>query len=104
MNYELLEDAQLWQLIASNDRGAFGHSFKLYAKDIFKYGQKFTGSREIIEDVIQDVYLDLWDKRKSTQIKVSIEFYLFTAFRREIIRRLARSEERRVGKECRFRG
>ena len=43
MNYELLEDAQLWQLIASNDRGAFGHSFKLYAKDIFKYGQKFTG-------------------------------------------------------------
>jgi len=93
MNYELLEDAQLWQLIASNDRGAFGHSFKLYAKDVFKYGQKFTGSREIIEDVIQDVYLDLWDKRKSTQIKVSIKFYLFTAFRREIIRRLATSRK-----------
>ena len=89
MNYEQLNDAQLWQLIASGDRGAFGHSFKLYSKEIFKYGQKFTGSREIIEDAIQDVYLDLWAKRKTTQINDSIKFYLFTAFRRVIIRRLS---------------
>lgn len=89
MNYEVLNDAQLWKLIKSSDRGAFGYSFKLYGKDLFKYGQKITGSREVIEDGIQDVFLDLWNKRKTTDIKTSIKFYLFTAFRREIIRRLS---------------
>ncbi len=89
MKYETLNDAQLWKMIASDDRGAFGYCFKVYSKDLFKYGQKFTGSREVIEDVIQDVYLGIWNKRKSTQISSSIKFYLFTAFRREIIRRLS---------------
>lgn len=89
MNYETLHDAELWTMIASDDRGAFGYAFKVYSKDLFKYGQKFTGSREVIEDVIQDVYLDLWNKRKTTHIKSSLKFYLFTAFRREVIRRLS---------------
>ncbi|WP_200974918.1 RNA polymerase sigma factor [Echinicola sp. 20G] len=88
MNYEGLNDGQLWILIAADDRKAFGYSFKLYAKDLFRYGRKFTEAKEVIEDVIQDVYLDLWNKRKVTQIQESIKFYLFTAFRREIIRRL----------------
>ncbi|MBD8488583.1 sigma-70 family RNA polymerase sigma factor [Echinicola sp. CAU 1574] len=90
MNYEGLSDGQLWMLISADDRKAFGYSFKLYSKDLFRYGRKFTEAKEVIEDVIQDVYLDLWNKRKGTQIQQSIKFYLFTAFRREIIKRLSK--------------
>lgn len=90
MNYEGLNDAQLWKLISADDRQAFGHSFKRYSKELFKYGQRFTGARQVVEDVIQDVYLDLWNKRATTCIEQSIKYYLFTAFRREIIRRLSR--------------
>ncbi|WP_162633203.1 RNA polymerase sigma factor [Echinicola strongylocentroti] len=90
MNYEGLNDKQLWKLISADDRKAFGYSFNLYSKDLFRYGQKFTTARQVVEDVIQDVFLDLWNKRKTTSIDQSIKFYLFTAFRREIIRKLSR--------------
>ncbi|AGA77593.1 RNA polymerase sigma factor [Echinicola vietnamensis] len=90
MNYEGLNDTQLWKLISADDRKAFGYSFTLYSKDLFRYGQKFTGARQVVEDSIQDVFLDLWHKRKTTNIEQSIKFYLFTAFRREIIRKLSK--------------
>ncbi|QDH78221.1 sigma-70 family RNA polymerase sigma factor [Echinicola soli] len=90
MNYEGLNDTQIWKLISADDRKAFGYSFKLYAKALFRYGQKFTSARQVVEDAIQDVFLDLWNKRKTTNIDQSIKFYLFTAFRREIIRKLSR--------------
>ncbi|WP_187328787.1 RNA polymerase sigma factor [Echinicola rosea] len=90
MNYEGLNDTQLWKLISADDRKAFGYSFNLYSKDLFRYGQKFTSARQVVEDAIQDVFLDLWHKRKTTSIDTSIKFYLFTAFRREIIRKLSR--------------
>jgi RNA polymerase sigma factor (sigma-70 family) len=88
MTYSNLQDRQLWELVMAGDKRAFGQLFKMYSKDLFKYGQKFTNDKSEIEDVIQEVYMDLWSRRQKTLIKSSIKFYLLKGFRREIIRRI----------------
>ncbi|KEO74265.1 RNA polymerase sigma factor [Anditalea andensis] len=88
MNYKELNDAQLWHLIASNDRTAFSYVFRIYSKDLFRYGQKFSQDKELVEDVIQDSFLELWHNRDKINIISSIKFYLLTSFRRELVRRM----------------
>ncbi|MFC4873834.1 RNA polymerase sigma factor [Negadavirga shengliensis] len=96
MTYARLDDLKLWDLIVAGDKNAFGFIFKAYSNDLFKYGQKFTRDKACVEDVIQEVYLDLWQRRKSTAIRSSIKFYLLKSFRREIVRRI-RQEHKSVG-------
>lgn len=61
MKYEQLSSYELWGLIQSADQEAFAYIFTTNSDDIFKYGQKFTTDCELIEDVIQDIFVRLWE-------------------------------------------
>ncbi|AEL25008.1 RNA polymerase sigma factor [Cyclobacterium marinum] len=88
MKYEQLSSYELWGLIQSADQEAFAYIFTTNSDDIFKYGQKFTTDCELIEDVIQDIFVRLWELKNTLVIHSSIRFYLFSTFRRELVRRL----------------
>lgn len=88
MKYEQLSSYELWGLIQSADKEAFAYIFTTNSDDIFKYGQKFTTDCELIEDVIQDIFVRLWELKNTLVIHSSIRFYLFSTFRRELVRRL----------------
>ncbi|WP_154859530.1 RNA polymerase sigma factor [Cyclobacterium xiamenense] len=88
MDFHTLKDAELWQLVASGNQKAFDHVYFSTAKDLYKYGFRFTLDRELIKDVIQDVYIHIWEVRSVLSIQKSIKFYLFSAFRREVIKRV----------------
>ncbi|AKP50596.1 RNA polymerase sigma factor [Cyclobacterium amurskyense] len=96
MRYEQLSSYELWGLIKSTDQEAFAYVFTTTSDDIFKYGQKFTKDCDLIEDVIQDVFVHLWESKSTLSIHSSIRFYLFSAFRREIIRRLKENQKQQV--------
>lgn len=81
-------DAQLWDLIATGDRDAFAFIFKNYSKNLVNYGHKFTTESDLIEDVIQDTFVHLWESKERLVIQKSIKFYLFSCFRRELVKRL----------------
>ena len=86
-------DAELWDLISSGDREAFAFIFKAYSRNLFKYGHKFTTEADLIEDVIQDTFVHLWESRERLVIHKSIKFYLFSCFRRELIKRLKTNQK-----------
>lgn len=88
MDYRALKDFELWQLIAKCDQRAFDHIYIFHAKELYKYGFRFTQDAELIKDVIQDVYVHIWECKNVLSIEKSIKFYLFTAFRRELIKRV----------------
>jgi RNA polymerase sigma factor (sigma-70 family) len=93
VNYEQLSPTELWGLVAKGKQEAFAYIFTVYSGDIFKYGQRFTSDTELIEDVIQDVFIHLWEIRADLSIHSSIKFYLFSSFRREMVRRLKENKK-----------
>ncbi|WP_339926265.1 sigma-70 family RNA polymerase sigma factor [uncultured Cyclobacterium sp.] len=93
MKYEQLSSYELWGLIQSADQEAYAYVFTSYSDSIFKYGQKFTTDCELIEDVIQDIFVHLWEIKSSLHIHSSIRFYLFSSFRRELLRRLKENQK-----------
>lgn len=88
MEFHTLKDFELWQLIIHGDQSAFDHMYITHAKDLYKYGFRFTQDSELIKDVIQDVYVHIWESKNGLIIQKSIKFYLFSAFRREVIKRV----------------
>src|SRR5690554_2694263 len=94
MSFGKFDDPKLWKLIAKGNQEAFAQVYNVYAKDLFTYGHKFTLDADLIEDVIQDVFVHIWESRNSLTIQKSIKFYLFSSFRRELIKRINGSHKR----------
>lgn len=88
MKFHTLEDNELWKLIAKGNQEAFAYVYTAYSRELYKYGHKFTLDVDLIEDVIQDVYIHIWELRNSLTIQKSIKFYLFSSFRRELIKKI----------------
>jgi RNA polymerase sigma factor (sigma-70 family) len=74
--------------IMYNDQVAYEKLYIDYFKKFYNYGRKFTTETFLIEDSIQDTFLDIWAKRqKSLQIN-SINSYFFSIFRYTLFKKL----------------
>jgi RNA polymerase sigma factor (sigma-70 family) len=74
-------DKQTWQNIIDGDREAYSRIYTDYFKKLFNYGRKFTTDETLIEDGIQEMFLDVWNKKEKMLEVESFNSYFFSAFR-----------------------
>jgi len=74
--------------LESNNKKQFEEVYLKYYPVLLVYGKTIAANEELIEDTIQELFLSLWQKRKSLSIKTSLESYLLVAFRNNLIRKL----------------
>jgi len=84
MNYDLLTDEILLSYLKHSDKKAFQTIYKRYWQLLFLWACSKLHSKEVAEEIIQDVFTALWDKRKLKNIK-TLEPYLRTAVKYKII-------------------
>ncbi len=85
-----MEDEHIWASFKSGNREVFEQIFRTHIRVLYKYGNRFTHDTALVEDCIQDLFLDLWRKRQSLGTTDSIKRYLLGSLRRRIIRKLQR--------------
>ncbi|WP_020526684.1 RNA polymerase sigma factor [Flexithrix dorotheae] len=88
-----MENLNLWKEFKEGNQTAFAEIFNQNIRILYKYGSKFTPNGEIVEDCIQDLFLDLWRNRKTIGETDSIKNYLLGALRRRIIRKTQKSKQ-----------
>jgi RNA polymerase sigma factor (sigma-70 family) len=95
MPAELLNDINLlWASFLKGDDKAFSGIYCAYADPLFCYGKKITSDREILLDSIQEVFLDLYQKRgKEHQPILNPKAYLFIAVKNCIVRKVVQSRK-----------
>jgi RNA polymerase sigma-70 factor (ECF subfamily) len=86
--YSDLNDVELLDLIKANDEKAFTEVFSRYWKKLFAISYSRLHSRQIAEDVVQEVLSGLW-QRRHLHID-SLNAYLAAATRYATIRQLSR--------------
>ena len=77
---------KLWESFKEGDRNAFADLYKKYVIILLNYGSKLSGNPAMVEDCIQDLFIDLWQTRNNISSTTSIKFYLFKALRNRIHR------------------
>ena len=80
------DDTTLWLRLAEGDEAALDGLMKLFFKELFHYGTKFSKDDDLIKDCIQDLFLDLWERRSTLRTDVLVKPYLLVALRRRIHR------------------
>lgn len=79
-------DIALWQLVKQGNRTAFDQVYHLYASPVFAMVYKHIRNRADAEDIMQEVFMDLWDKRADINIQTSLFNYLYSVARNRTFR------------------
>jgi RNA polymerase sigma factor (sigma-70 family) len=85
-----LSDRELWESYKNGDRAAFGLLFRTYYPLLFQFGFKYIQDRELLEDCIQDLFVELWQNKSSKSVQ-SIKAYLFKSVKYKIFRALRKA-------------
>ncbi|MDQ6631892.1 MAG: sigma-70 family RNA polymerase sigma factor [Verrucomicrobiota bacterium] len=88
-------EAELLQRIAQGDRQAFAALYDCYAKPLYSFAVKVLNDSTDAEDVLQEVFLQIWEKAAAFDETVGKPFsWAVTMTRNKAIDRL-RSKQRR---------
>ena len=81
-------DQVLWAALRKGDERALGRIFDKYIYVLYNYGIKINKDHALVEDCIQDVFMELWQRQAALSPTSSVKYYLFRCLRRRIYRKL----------------
>ena len=73
-------DIELWNASHQGDRAAFGELFRRHYSMLYQYGSKICTEKEVLEDSIQELFVELWQKKPSIALH-SVKAYLLQALK-----------------------
>ncbi|HEY0666596.1 MAG TPA: RNA polymerase sigma-70 factor [Sphingobacteriaceae bacterium] len=90
--YNLLSDAVLSSLLKEGDREAFTEIYERYKYILHAHALNKIRDREEARDVIQEVFIYLWDKREVINIDNNLSGYLYKAVRNAILNKITHKQ------------
>lgn len=91
----LYSDVELLKEIAIGNNDAFKLLYRRYWEELFVTAANALRNKEEAADVLQDVFLSLWNRRYELDIKVSVAAYLHTSVRYKSIHYIEKNITRR---------
>ncbi len=88
-------EEHLLQQMAIGDRNAFTLLYQRYWEDLFITAAKALRGKEEAADVVQEVFLSLWNRRNELNIQGSLAAYLHTSVRYKCIHYIEKNITRR---------
>src|SRR5690606_15206333 len=81
-----------WKEVRNGSALAFPAIYKRYATDLYHYGERLTGNKQIIEDSLHDLFVELWRQRSKYQSVQHLKFYLLKSFHHRLIKNIRRNK------------
>lgn len=81
-------DKKIWNDFRKGENYALSHIYYQHVQMLFRYGKKFSNDDGLIKDTIHDLFIDLIKTRANLGETDNIQFYLFKAFRRKLVRNI----------------
>jgi|APTNR8051073442_1049403.scaffolds.fasta_scaffold00157_58 RNA polymerase sigma factor (sigma-70 family) len=86
-------DEEVWLAFQNDSTVAFKHLYHVYVDSLYSYGKKLTPAYNFVEDVIQDMFIDLWNSRHRLGEVTNVKAYLFVSFRRRLLHVLKKNNK-----------
>jgi RNA polymerase sigma-70 factor, ECF subfamily len=88
-------DLLIWDKVKLGDTKAFELLFRKYYPMLCLFSRRFTNDISTAREVVQDLYIYLWEHREDTKINTSFKSYILRAVKYNSIRRI--DNQRRQG-------
>lgn len=80
-------DLDLVRLLRDGDHKAFEELFNRYHEKLYYFAIRYFRNQDDAEELVQDVFVKLWENRESLKEQLSFSGYLFTIGRNTIFNR-----------------
>ena len=98
-NFKAYSDEGLLKLLKQQELGAFEEIYLRYWRKLYSAAYKKITSREIAEEIVQDIFTSLWVNRHTAEIDV-LSSYLLTAVKYKVINHLEKEMSKKLYAEA----
>lgn len=84
----MMSDMQLIGLLKADDEAALSMIYRRYWASLFKAAYNTLKDRQACEDIIQELFIKLWDCRAEVEISISLKAYLYASVRYGVYRQI----------------
>jgi RNA polymerase sigma-70 factor (family 1) len=91
----LYSDEGLLERMAMNDQAAFTSLYRRYWESLFVTTVKVIGSKEDAADIVQEVFISLWNRRRDLSLTSTLAAYLQTSVKYKAIHYIEKNITRR---------
>ena len=89
-------DQAIFEKLKNDDEKSFELLFKKYYASLCRFAFSFTKNRDDSEEVVQEVFVNIWNNRQKINIKTSFKSYLFTSVRNYSLNYLNKAAKQRT--------
>lgn len=83
-----IDDTELMDRLRAGDDLALKVIYKKYWSLLYNSAFNMLQDQQACEDIIQELFINLWNKREQIEIKASLKSYLFASVRYEVFRQV----------------
>jgi RNA polymerase sigma-70 factor (ECF subfamily) len=84
----VMSDMQLIGRLKADDEAALTMIYRRYWQSLFKAAYNILKDRQACEDIIQELFIKLWDCRAEVEISISLKAYLYASVRYGVYRQI----------------
>ncbi|HEY8398262.1 MAG TPA: RNA polymerase sigma-70 factor [Flavihumibacter sp.] len=88
MGVEHILDDELLEQLRNDKEEALTVLYNRYWDQLFRKAFALLKDQQACEDIIQEIFLRIWNNRKNLKVKVSLGAYLAASVRYEVIRKI----------------
>jgi RNA polymerase sigma-70 factor (family 1) len=83
-----LSDHEWLALLREGDHAALTAIYKRYWQPLYRSAYNLLKDRQACEDIIQEIFVKVWNNRETIEISLSLKAYLYAAMRYEVYRQI----------------
>jgi len=84
-NTSKMQDNELVELLKNGSQEAFKELYDRYKEVVIRVSKKFLKDTDSAEDILHDIFLQVWEKRETLNPELSFSGYLYTLTKNTIL-------------------
>lgn len=92
----LISDTELTERVSRSDVAAFKILYQRYYKSLYYYAYTRTSDEELSSDLVQDLFVKIWEIREQLDAGKSVKSFLYTALQNGIIDQSRKARNRNL--------
>lgn len=93
-NLSINPDTVLVGRLRNGDDVALTELYNLYWQMLFVSCYNILKNKELCEDIIQDVFMNIWHNREKLEIKISLKGYLYACVRYQVFNQFRKNKDK----------
>ncbi|MBA4407968.1 MAG: RNA polymerase sigma-70 factor [Bacteroidota bacterium] len=82
------DDKELYLKFKEGDERAFQALFRKYYSAMCHFARQFLNDSELAEETVQDMFVKIWEKRKTLNIETSVKHYFFRSIHNQCLNQI----------------